>query len=157
MAFVRLVTSPIRLMERVGEFVADRIVGSPEPSAEPAKEEVADLTARLATVADDTAVEEPAVKAARPQRSPAPPPSGALAASGVQKRRSPTVVVKAESSRNLPSRRARPKAGRGFYSETNLTALACVARHAPRSARIQPRTMLRRWTGVGTQKDPIVV
>ena len=34
-----VVTSPIRLMERVGEYVADRVVGSPHPSADPAATE----------------------------------------------------------------------------------------------------------------------
>ena len=119
-----VVTSPIRLMERVGEYVADRVVGSPHPSADPAaKEQVADLASRLESVANAT--EEPAVKVQRPRKSPSAP-SGAVRKSPAQKKRSPTLVVKAESHRDLPSRRARPQGGRGFYSETNLTSLACV-------------------------------
>ena len=119
-----VVTSPIRLMERVGEYVADRVVGSPHPSADPAaKEQVADLASRLESVANAT--EEPAVKVQRPRKSPSAP-SGAVRKSPAQKKRSPTLVVMAESHRDLPSRRARPQGGRGFYSETNLTSLACV-------------------------------
>jgi hypothetical protein len=120
-----VVTSPIRLMERVGEYVADRVVGSPHLSADPAaKEQVADLASRLESVANATE-EEPAVKFQRPRKSPSAP-SGAVRKSPAQKKRSPTLVVKAESHRDLPSRRARPQGGRGFYSETNLTSLACV-------------------------------
>jgi len=114
-AAARIITSPFRLMERVGDYVADKIVptppgfpafasaAAPAPApaptrAAPTEDEVPALVLRVAEVADATT---PAKREAATRKT-----GGGVAKKGAaqpKKRRSPTLAVKAEPQRERPA------------------------------------------------------
>lgn len=131
-AAAQLIKSPMRLMERVGEYVADKIMPTPPgfsalaptaaaPAPAPAAPKDSDVPALVSHVAEVAAATTPAKQEATTRKT-----DGGVTKKGAAKpkRRSPTLQVKAEPQRSLPGRSARTKAGRGFYQEANLASLA---------------------------------
>ena len=91
-----IISSPLKLMERVGEHIADYIVG-PEPPPPP--ENQPPSPQELAKV----------VVAKKPRAVPAA---------------SRKKIVKQEAQRELPFRSSSRRHKEGFYSESNLASLA---------------------------------
>ena len=105
--------SPARLLEAVGEYVADRVVG-PVPSMQ---------TLSAATLPSAAAPVAAVKRQSMNQRSPSF--SAIKKTAPVSKKVSPLRHVKSEPARELPKRASRPKAaGAGFYSEANQQTLA---------------------------------
>lgn len=134
--------SPFRVMERIGEQVADYIIPDapaaaaasasteaaappppPPPPAAPAPAAAAS-TKTTGKRAPAAAKKQPAVKKSKPAS-----PKAAASKSSPK--------IKQEVMRDLPFRASRSTVKAGFYSENNLASLA--------------------WRGTGTMKDPITI
>lgn len=152
-ASLSVLASPFRLMEKVGERVADYIIPDPaaqqqdtsasssgggstdgkqsSPPSQPPPPPPPQAKPAQQRASGKRAASSPSQMGTKAVKRPATPKAGAPAAKS--SRKSPP--VKHEAMRDLPYRSSRHAHKAGFYNEKNLTAIA--------------------WRGTGTVKDPI--